>query len=150
MNPVSVNVYSTPYCLVVVVVFPKTFLSSVNAVAVLKVFEISEASVPFTSTLILSAVKLLLAKYVSVPLNLIVAVDDSLFAGSIALADELIFFHIGSTTSTSFASSVIIPPGIFTPDVIVFAIFPLALVLFPSGPLSNTLFPATATVIIPL
>ena len=78
MNPVSVNVYSTPYCLVVVVVFPKTFLSSVNAVAVLKVFEISEASVPFTSTLILSAVKLLLAKYVSVPLNLIVAVDDSL------------------------------------------------------------------------
>ena len=86
----------------------------------------------------------------SVPLNLIVAVDDSLFDGSIALAVVLIFSHIGSTTSTTFASSGVVPPGIFTPDVIVVAIFPFEFVLSPAGPLSSSLFSATATVIIPL
>ena len=86
----------------------------------------------------------------SVPLNVIVAVDDVLSSGSIAFADELTFFQTGATTSTTFASSGVVPPGIFTPDVIVVAIFPFEFVLSPAGPLSSSLFSATATVIIPL
>ena len=86
----------------------------------------------------------------SVPLNLTVAVDVVLSAGSIALADDVTFVHIGVTTSTTFASSGIVPPGMFAPDVTVVAIFPLLDVPFPLGPLSITLFAGTATVIIPL
>ena len=97
----------------------------------------SVISLSSITNLILSAVKLLLAKNLSVPLATIVAVWSFIFT------DELTFSHIGSTTSTTVPSPVTSSPFISIPEVIVTALF----LLFD---VSATLSAGIATVITPL
>ena len=150
MNPFIVTVYCTPYCTPDVST-PFTILSSVSVVVESRVFVIPVVtSLPFTITFKSLIVNVFWSKYVSVPLKVIVAVDDSLLSGSIAYADELTFVHIGSTTSTTVAVPDSVPPEILIPDVIVVPAFPFGFVPFPLGPLSFILSAATPTVIIPL
>ena len=93
-------------------------------------------SVPLINTLMLSAVKLLLAKYLSVTFTVAVAVLAS------TSTDELTFSHIGSTTSTVVASPGS-PAKMLRPDVMVVALFPCPVV-------STTTSLGIATVITPL
>ena len=108
------------------VVFPPTLI---------EIFAV-ETSVPLINTLILSCVKLLFAKYLSVPFTVMVAV---LLSTSTV---ELTFSHIGSTTSTVTASPSS-PAKILIPDVIVVGLFPFPVV-------STTTLLGIATVITPL
>ena len=87
-EPLSVIVYWSP-----ILVVPSAEYTGVAVPTFTETFV--ETSFPFIRIFILSAVKALLAKYLSVPLTVIVAVW---FA---ALADELTLSHIGSTTSTT-------------------------------------------------
>ena len=129
-EPLTVIVYLSPILVV---------SSDANTGVAIPTFTetFSEISFPFTRTFILSAVKLLLAKYLSVPFTVIVAVW---FA---ALADELTLSHIGSTTSTTVPSPVTGSPLTSIPEVIVTALFLLLEV-------SANLSLGIATVITPL
>lgn len=108
-EPLTVIVYSSP-----ILVVPSWAYAGVAVPTFTETF--SESSCPFTSTFILSAVKLLLAKYLSVPFTVIVAVW---FA---ALADELTLSHIGSTTSTIVPSPFTGSPLTSIPEEIVTAL----------------------------
>ena len=125
--------YSIPYCTLELT--PFTTLCSVKGVLV-NSFVIPVVTVlPFTMICIFPFVNVLFAKYLSVALNVIVAV---LFATS---TDEVIFSTSGSTTSTT--SSVSLPPGKLIPEVRVVASFPFPVV-------SSSLSAGIATVTTPL
>ena len=84
-------------------------------------------------------------KYLSVPFT---GIDAVCLAGCAVAVPAT--SQIGSTTSTILSSSGDVPPGIFTPDVIVVVIFSFAFVPSPVGPLSVAEPAFTATVITPL
>jgi len=125
----------TTYCSPILVTPSEAFTSVLFESTVTVTFEVTWE--PFTKTLILSAVKLLLLKYLSVPFTVIVAVWLA------ALALELTLSQIGSTTSTTVELPLVVPPFTLIPEVRVIASF-----LFPA--VSVTLFAGIATVITPL
>jgi len=129
-EPLIVIVYWSPILVVLSEPYAGELVPTVLVIPVVTSF-------PSTKTFIKFAFKLLALKYLSVPLTVIVAV------WSAALADELTFSHIGSTTSTTFPSVPNFSPAISIPEVIVNALF-----LFPD--VSANLSLATATVITPL
>ena len=127
--------------------FPYVNDVDVSSVTVTLIPSAEVFTIPFTSTVISLAVNPIVFKYLSVPFTGIDAVCLAGCADAVPATSQ-----IGSTTSTTLASSDVVPPGIFTPDVIVVGIFALGLSPLPVGPLSVAigLSAFVDTVIIPL
>ena len=133
-SPERFTVNCNPYC--TVVFSPFTTLSSVKGVLFTSfVTPVESTACPSTVICKFSFVNVLLAKYLSVALNVSAAVPA---AGSTV---EVIFSTNGCTTSTT--SPVPAPPGKLIPDVMVVALFPFPVV-------SINLSAGIATVITPL
>ena len=125
--PFTDIVYWFPYCTCEIV--PFTILSSFSAVAPLTLTVTwLVISAPSAKTFILLFVNVLFAKYVSVAFTVNVAIVGVAFKSTVSFT----LLHIGFTTSTTFVSPVS-PPGISTPEVIVFArleFFDVSFILF--------------------